>query len=103
MRIIGKVIKVGEVQEFSEKFRKVEILIEQQDVKYDATIPLELINDTIEKLRDVSEGKIYEFSINISGREWKGRHFVSLRAWKAEECEGGEENPEPLDKEDFPF
>ena len=70
MRIIGKVIKVGDVQEFSEKFRKVEVLIEQQDVKYDATIPLELINDTIEKLRDVIEGKIYEFSINISGREW---------------------------------
>ena len=103
MRIIGKVIKVGDVQEFSEKFRKVEVLIEQQDVKYDATIPLELINDTIEKLRDVIEGKIYEFSINISGREWKDRHFVSLRAWKAEECEGGEENPEPLSKEDLPF
>tara|TARA_R110000824_G_scaffold3139_3_gene14511 strand:+ start:2559 stop:2870 length:312 start_codon:yes stop_codon:yes gene_type:complete len=103
MRIIGKVIKVGEVQEFSEKFRKVEVLIEQQGVKYDATIPLEFINDAIDKLKDVSEGKMYDFSINVSGREWKERYFISLRVWKVEDCEEGGVESAQVEAGDFPF
>tara|TARA_R100000773_G_C4213256_1_gene112298 strand:- start:376 stop:732 length:357 start_codon:yes stop_codon:yes gene_type:complete len=83
MLIKGKVIQVKEIQVITEKFAKVEVLVEQQDVKYDAVIPIEFVNKAIENnVSMLKEGSTYVFNINIQGREWKDRHFVSLRCWK---------------------
>ena len=85
MQLTGKVVKIGSLESFSEKFSKVVVLVEQQDVKYDAVVPLEIINKNIEAFgMSLKEGESYTFNINIAGREWKDRHFVSLRAWKCE-------------------
>ncbi len=32
-------------------------------------------------------GKVYEIDINLAGREWKDRHFISLKAWRVKEVE----------------
>lgn len=85
MQLIGKVVKVGKLETFSDKFSKVVVLVEQQDVKYDAVVPLEVINKNIEAFAmTLKEGDSYTFNINIAGREWNDKHFVSLRAWKCE-------------------
>lgn len=83
MLIKGKVIQVKEIQVISDKFAKVEVLVEQQDVKYNAVIPIEFVNKAIENnVSMLEEGSTYSFNINIQGREWKDRHFVSLRCWE---------------------
>ena len=86
MLIKGKVVEVKDIQVISDKFAKVEVLVEQEDVKYDAIIPLEFVNKAIENnVSMLQVGSTYSFSINIQGREWKDRHFVSLRCWRVEE------------------
>ncbi len=86
MLIKGKVVKVKDIQVISEKFAKVEVLVDQEDVKYDSIIPLEFVNKSIEgNVSKLEEGSSYSFSINIAGKEWKDRHFVSLRCWRVEE------------------
>lgn len=103
MELKGKVIKIGKLEEFSEKFSKVQVLVEQEGVKYDATVPLEFINKSIfDFANQLKEGSTYTFSINISGREWKDKHFVSLRCWKVN-LEENTITEESQESEDFPF
>ena len=67
MELKGKVIKIGKLEEFSEKFSKVQVLVEQEGVKYDATVPLEFINKSIfDFANQLKEGSTYTFNINIS-------------------------------------
>ena len=103
MELKGKVIKIGKLEEFSEKFSKVQVLVEQEGVKYDATVPLEFINKSIfEFANQLQEGSTYTFSINISGREWTDKHFVSLRCWKVN-LEETTTTEESQDNGDLPF
>jgi hypothetical protein len=44
-------------------------------------------------------GSSYEIDINISGRAWENRHFVSLKAWKVNSLDGGEQEV-PLEYEE---
>ena len=61
-------------------------------------------------LDNVKEGQKVTVSFDISGREWNGRYFVNLNAWKiepADETAGEEFPPDDLgaplaDEDDFP-
>ena len=92
MQLKGQVIKIKEVQVISEKFKKQEVILKQEGVEYDADIPVEFIQDKgIELVKGLEVGHTYEIDINISGRAWNDRHFVSLKAWKVAKVEASEE------------
>jgi len=83
MQLRGTVLAIKEVQVISDKFKKQEVILKQEGVEYDADIPIEFIQDKgIELVKGLEVGQMYEIDINISGREWKDRYFVSLKAWK---------------------
>tara|TARA_R110002020_G_scaffold115102_1_gene264712 strand:- start:2276 stop:2587 length:312 start_codon:yes stop_codon:yes gene_type:complete len=103
MQLRGKVLQIKEVETFSEKFSKQVIIVEQEGVKYDAAVPLELINDNIKSVGlKIAVGEVHTFNINISGREWKDKYFVSLRAWSLQE-ESVQATPTMQDKAGLPF
>ena len=83
MQLRGKVVSIKEVQVISDTFKKQEVILKQEGVEYDADVPIEFIQDKgIEIAKELKVGSSYEIDINISGREWNNRHFVSLKAWK---------------------
>jgi len=91
MQLKGTVLKIKDVQVISDKFKKQEVILKQADTEYDADVPIEFTQDKgIELVKGLKVGQNYNISINISGREWKDRHFVSLKAWKVEKLEGFE-------------
>lgn len=91
MQLKGTILKIKDVQVISDKFKKQEVILKQDDTEYDADVPIEFIQDKgIELVKGLKVGQNYNISINISGREWKDRHFVSLKAWKVEKLEGFE-------------
>ena len=92
MQLRGKVVSIKEVQVISDTFKKQEVILKQEGVEYDADVPIEFIQDKgIELAKELKVGSSYEIDINISGREWNNRHFVSLKAWKVA---GVESTPE---------
>jgi len=94
MQLTGKIIKVGKLETFSDKFQMVTVLLEQKDVKYNAIIPIDLINKQVSEIAvTLKEGDNVTFSVNIVGREWKGKYFVSIKAWKCETEEYAVETP----------
>ena len=96
MVIKGTVLAIKDLQVISEKFKKQEVIIKQEGVEYDADIPIEFIQDKgIELVKGMEVGGSYEIDINISGRAWKDRYFVSLKAWKVSKVEVAPEGNEP--------
>jgi hypothetical protein len=64
------------------------MILKQEGVEYDADVPIEFIQDKgIVLVEGLKVGSAYEIDINISGRAWKDRHFVSLKAWKVSKIE----------------
>ena len=91
MQLKGTILKIKDVQVISDKFKKQKVILKQADTEYDADVPIEFTQDKgIELVKGLKVGQNYNISINISGREWKDRHFVSLKAWKVEKLEGFE-------------
>ncbi|MDG1859915.1 MAG: DUF3127 domain-containing protein [Emcibacteraceae bacterium] len=102
MRVKGSVVEIKEVQVISDKFKKQEVILKQEGVEYDADIPIEFIQDKgIELVSGLKVGSSYEIDINISGRAWKDRHFVSLKAWKVSAVETTTSSEPSTD--DMPF
>lgn len=48
-------------------------------------------------------GREVEVSFNIRCREWEGKHFTNLQAWKVFGVKAQEEAPQPQGGNDLPF
>lgn len=103
MQLKGKVVSIKDVEVISDKFQKQIVLVEQ-DTKFDAIIPVEFINKKIDLVKNLEVNETKTFNISINGREWKDRYFVSIRCYgiSNEETVVAEGN-EQGQKEGLPF
>lgn len=91
MLVKGKVTKIMDVQTFSEKFKKQVVIVEQTDAMYDKEIPVEFTNKGIDEISSkLKVGQPVTLGINLAGREWEGRYFVNIRAWRLHDEEPSE-------------
>ena len=81
--LTGKVIRVGETVNVSDKFKKRELVIET-DEKYPQSVPVEFVQDKIELLEGINEGDTVTVSYNLRGREWNGKYYVNVQGWRLE-------------------
>ena len=81
MQLKGVIKEIKDVEVISEKFRKQVVLVEQE-TKFDAVVPIEFVNQKIDNVvPELKVGQNKTFLINIQGREWNGKYFVSLRCY----------------------
>lgn len=86
MEILGKIEKIGGIQEISASFKKRDLVIRTEE-QYPQPILIEFTQDRTDLLNNVNVGDRVGVSINIRGREWtspKGevKYFVSLHGWR---------------------
>ena len=62
-------------------WQKQTIVIETTDA-YPKQIAVEVSEKALSRLQDYSEGMTITCSINIESREYNGRWFTSVKAWK---------------------
>jgi len=86
--ISGTVKVVFETQTFSSGFSKREFVITTQD-KFPQDIKLECLKDKTALLDDLAEGQTVNVHFDVNGREYNGRYFVNLVAWRVDSGEGG--------------
>jgi len=79
--IKGKIEKIFDVQVISDKFSKLEVVV-QTDDKYPQSVPIQFTNANISKLSGVKVGDAVTVQFNIRGKEYNGRYFVSLDGWQ---------------------
>jgi len=81
--IEGRIIHLGPVEQKSDKFRMRIIVIETAD-KYPQQIPVQFTNANVNKADSLKLGDTVSVSCNIRGREYSGKWYVSLDAWRIE-------------------
>ena len=88
MEINGTIKVISEVQQVTEKFRKVDIVIVDNSSKYPNYIPCQLTQDKCDLAGNLKVGDEITASINLRGREWikdgVAKYFVSVEIWKFE-------------------
>ena len=88
MEIKGKIKKISETVQISDRFRKREFVLEySNNPDYPQPIQFELVQDRCELLDSFHEGQEVEVHFDLRGREWTSpqgqvKYFNSLQAWK---------------------
>lgn len=114
MEITGKVVKVLPLQSGQGRngeWKKQEVILETQS-QYPKKVCITLWGDKIEQY-GIGEGELITASIDLESREFNGRWYTDVRAWKINKENGESERPESQisngedfmgdDTEDLPF
>ena len=80
--LTGKVKLVQDAQTFGSGFTKREMVVTVEDGKYPQEINLEFVQDKVSLLDAIQVGQEVTVTFDIRGREYNGRYFNNLQAWK---------------------
>jgi len=83
-KLKGKLILKSEPKQISEKFRVMDFVIQTPDEKYPQSIQFQLLNDRIQEMDNFTIGEELEVTFDIRGREYNGKYYNSLNAYKIE-------------------
>ena len=80
--VTGEIEQIGEVQTFDSGFEKQAVLVKELEGKYPNTYQVEFTKDNIAKVDGLTLGQKVSLECNLRSNEHKGRHFLSLNAWR---------------------
>lgn len=78
----GTVKLIEELKTFPSGFSKREFVITTEGERFPQEIKFECVKDRTALLDSVKEGQKIRISFDIQGREYNGKYFVNLNAWK---------------------
>jgi hypothetical protein len=85
-KITGTIISKGDVVVVSDKFQKIEFVVETEE-QYPQKLQIQFTQDKVNLMQYYKIGSVVEVNVNIKGREWvnpatgKVSYFLSLDAW----------------------
>jgi len=87
LEVTGKLFRVFETQAISASFEKREfVVVIDEDTKYPQHIKFELAQDKCAIIDNFHEGRNITVSFNLRGREWQGKYFTNLQAWRIQDA-----------------
>jgi len=87
--ITGSVKEIFEEQTFGSGFNKREFILTTEEDRFPQDLSFECLKDKVALVDKLKKGERVKVSFDIRGREWKGRYFVNLAAWKIEPAGAG--------------
>lgn len=112
MELTGKIKLVFDLVQINPTMNKREFVV-TTDERYAQDILLETFNEKTSILDPFKAGDLVRVSFDIRGREYNGRYYNNLRAWKVESLapaapapQGGSDMPpppQPIDTIDDPI
>ena len=86
--VAGKLIKKYDTENKTGSFQAREFVIEV-DGQYPQFVKFQLVQDRCGIIDAYNEGEMIKVSFDLRGREWQGKYFTNLNAWRVEKSEGG--------------
>lgn len=80
---VGKLIKKGDIETKGQSFQVRELVIEIAG-QYPQFIKFQLTQDRCGALDPFNEGDQIKVQFDLRGREWNGKYFTNLNAWRLE-------------------
>ncbi|MBX2882922.1 MAG: DUF3127 domain-containing protein [Granulosicoccus sp.] len=86
----GKIEKIFDTEQKSASFQAREFVIEVSEGQYPQMVKFQLVQDKCNLIDDYAEGDNVEVDFDLRGREWNGKYFTNLQAWRVSKAgEGG--------------
>ena len=79
----GELIHIGEVENKSGTFRSRDFVIKTAG-EYPQFVKFQIVQDKVETLDKFSIGQPVKVWFDLRGREWQGKYFTNLNAWRVE-------------------
>ena len=101
MEISGKIIEILEVksgQSANGEWRKQEYVLETE-AQYPKKICFMAWGDKIDQF-NIQQGETVEVSIDLESREYNGRWYTDVKAWKVSRDDATAGSPPPFDDQD---
>ena len=80
--IQGKLHKVFPSENKSGSFQAREFVIEVESGQYSQLIKFQLTQERCDLIESYSEGEEIQVHFDLRGREWDGKYFINLNAWR---------------------
>jgi len=82
--IEGKLLRKYDTESKTQSFQAREFVLEIQDGNYPQFIKFQLTQDRCALLDTCNEGDQVKVHFDLRGREWQGKYFTNLNAWRLE-------------------
>lgn len=82
--IIGKLYKKFDTEVKSERFQAREFVLLVEEGQYPQYIKFQLTQDRCALIDQYEEGEMIKVHFDLRGREWNGKFFTNLNAWRIE-------------------
>jgi|688.fasta_scaffold00554_23 hypothetical protein len=97
LKVINPAVQV------SEKFIKREFVLNEPHDQYPQDILFQLTQKNVDVLDKFGEGQEVEVSFRIRGREYNGKYFNNIEAWRVEAIGEAPKPVEVKEEEPLPF
>ena len=87
-KIIQKLNKTEGVSKAGKNWSKQEFVIETQET-YPKKVCLSVMNEKVSELEKFAPGTMITASLNIESREYNGKWYTDVRAWRLQAVGGG--------------
>ena len=102
LTIKGAIKLINPIKVISDKFSVREFVITTAD-KYPQEVIFQTVNDKMDIITPYGQGQEVTVSFNVRGREYNGKWYNTLDAWKVQgEATSPVNEPMPMD-DDLPF
>lgn len=81
--VIGKAVKIYDVESKSASFQTREFVISTEET-YPQFVKFQATQDRCNIVDGINEGDKIKVHFDLRGREWQGKYFTNLNAWKIE-------------------
>lgn len=95
----GKLHKKFDTEQKSGTFQTREFVILMEQGQYPQHIKFQLVQDRCEIIDNLNEGSDIKVYFDLRGREWQGKYFTNLQAWRVE---AASTTGKPREASDFP-
>jgi len=80
----GKLVKKFDTESKTESFQAREFVIEVSSGNYPQMVKFQLVQDRCSIVDEYNEGEVMKVYFDLRGREWQGKYFTNLNAWRIE-------------------
>jgi hypothetical protein len=100
----GAIKLINPIKMINDKFSVREFVITTLDEKYPQDVIFQTVNDKMDVIAPYGQGQVVTVSFNVRGREYNGKYYNTLDAYKVqgEVTTSPVNEPMPMD-DDLPF
>ena len=93
--VVGKLIKKYDTENKTGSFQAREFVIEIDSGNYPQFVKFQLVQDRCSLLDGYEENEPIKVHFDLRGREWQGKYFTNLNAWRLEKVAAEQGAPAP--------